>query len=91
MLAAYKNKTEIQLGTGIVLLIVGRLLAKNQGMREVVGLLLEFGGWAVFTWGCMNYAEGKGYSKWLGLLGTLFCLGFVILVWLPDRHPEDRG
>ena len=34
----------------------------------------------------MSYCEGKGYSKWLGLLGLLSIIGLLVLVFLPDRH-----
>ena len=34
----------------------------------------------------MNYAEGKGHSKWLGLLGLLSRLGLIVLILLPDHH-----
>jgi hypothetical protein len=38
----------------------------------------------------MNYAEGKGHSKWLGLLGLLSCFGLIILIFLPDHHKESK-
>ena len=40
----------------------------------------------MFTWGCINYAQGKGYPGALGLLGLLSCIGLIILVCLPDRN-----
>ena len=89
MLAAYKTKTEVQLGAGIVMMIAGRFLAGNHDVRGVLGVILLLGGGVLFTWGCMNYAEGKGYSRWLGLLGIIACIGFAILVWLPDRHADE--
>jgi len=48
------------------------------------------GGLGLFVWGCMNYAEGKGHSKWLGLLGLATCLGLIILIVLPDHHKESK-
>ena len=31
------------------------------------------------------YALAKGYSKWLGLLRLLSCIGLIVLACLPDR------
>ncbi|MCI0335083.1 MAG: hypothetical protein L0228_17885 [Planctomycetes bacterium] len=49
----------------------------------------------VFIWGCMNYAEGKGHSKWVGLVGLAGIIGLVILIVLPDQdrngtHPRSQ-
>lgn len=43
-------------------------------------------GAAVFIYGTVNYAMGKGYNGALGLLGLLSCVGLVVLVLLPDKH-----
>ena len=40
----------------------------------------------MFIWGCMNYAEGKGHSKEVGLLGVAGIVGLIVLIVLPDRH-----
>ena len=84
MLPQNKTNTNIGVGVGIVLQIVGNILSRR-GMG-LVGLLLGIVGVVLFVWGCMNYAEGKGHSKWLGLLGLLSCLGLLILIILPDHH-----
>ena len=39
----------------------------------------------LFVWGCMNYAESKGYHKEGGLIGLLGIIGLIILVVLPDK------
>jgi len=36
----------------------------------------------------MNYAEGKGHSKWVGLVGLTGCIGLIVLIVLPDQHKE---
>lgn len=47
----------------------------------LVGLTVYLVGWCRYCWGI-------GRHWLLGLLG-LFCpIGVVILLWLPDRHPE---
>jgi hypothetical protein len=38
----------------------------------------------------MNYAEGKGSSKWMGLLGLLSIIGLLGLVLLPDRQKQKK-
>ena len=85
MLAEYKTKTNIGIGLGILLQLLGRFVTRNEA-TALIGLMLAIVGLVFFIWGCMNYAAGKGHSKWLGLLGLLSCIGLLILVFLPDRH-----
>ena len=85
MLPEYKTKTNIGIGIGILLQLAGRLVTRNEA-TALIGLMLAIVGLVFFIWGCMNYAAGKGHSKWLGLLGLLSCIGLLILVFLPDRH-----
>jgi hypothetical protein len=84
MLPENKTNTNIGVGLGLILQLVGRWVFG----RSVVGLVLIIVGAILFIWGCMNYAVGKGHSKWLGLLGLLSCIGLIILVILPDHHKE---
>lgn len=86
MLAEKKTATNIGVGIGIVLQIAGRVLAQQSESMQVVGVLLSLVGLVAFVWGCINYAQGKGYSGALGILGLLSCLGLVILVVLPDKN-----
>ena len=79
MLAEKKTNTNIGIGAGLLLQFVGSAM-------DTVGVLLILAGAAVFIWGCINYAQGKGHSGWLGLLGLLSLLGLIILVILPDQH-----
>jgi hypothetical protein len=43
---------------------------------------------ALYLWGCFNYAIGKGYSPWVGLLGLASIFGLLILVLLKDRYKD---
>ncbi len=86
MIAEYKTKTNIGIGLGIILQLVGRYLMGTGETGAIAGGVLVLIGAVCFIWGCMNYAAGKGYSKLLGLLGLISCLGLLILVFLPDRH-----
>jgi hypothetical protein len=64
---------------------------------RILGLAFELIWVGAFTWGCMNFAEGKGFSKWLGLLGLLSifgCFSIFLIFWLffcfPDRRKEVK-
>ena len=52
----------------------------------VGGVVLILASLPVFIWGCMNYAEGKGHTKWIGLVGIAGIVGLIVLVVLPDRE-----
>ncbi len=86
MLAEKKRETNIGVGIGFVMQLLGNALQTQGGALVAIGLLVTLAGLAVFIWGCMSYCEGKGYSKWLGLLGLLSIIGLLVLVFLPDRH-----
>lgn len=90
MLPEKKTKTNIGVGIGIILQIAGRSLTTTSNEGAILALILVVVGAVFFIWGCMNYAEGKGHSKWLGLLGFLSCIGLLILVLMPDRHKESE-
>ena len=90
MIQEYKTKTNIGVGLGFLLQLGGRLLARMEPQWTTVGLVITIVGAIFFIWGCMNYALGKGHSKWLGLLGLLSCIGLLILVLLPDHHKQSR-
>jgi hypothetical protein len=85
-----KTKTNIGVGIGIILQLAGFALSGVGETGAVVGLLLILIGLPVFIWGCMNYAEGKGHSKWVGLVGLAGCIGLIVLIVLPDQHKEAR-
>jgi len=88
MLPDKKTKTNIGVGLGFILEILGNFLARTSTTGAALGLVLILVGVVLFIWGCMNFAEGKGHSKWLGFLGLLSCIGLIILVFLPDHHKE---
>lgn len=84
MLAEKKRDTNIGVGVGILLQLIGRVM-QFQGASGL-GFVLVLAGLAVFVWGCVSYCQGKGYPGWLGLLGLLSIIGLLILVFLPDRN-----
>ena len=86
MLQENRTNTTIGLGGGILLQVAGQVLTKAMPGLALIGFLICLVGLAFFIWGCMNYAEGKGYDKVLGLLGLLSCIGLIVLWLLPDKN-----
>jgi hypothetical protein len=86
MLAEYKTKTNIGVAIGLILEIAGRVMMMEMPNLALVGAIITLVGVVFFIWGCMSYAAGKGYSKLLGLLGLLSCIGLIVLVLLPDKN-----
>lgn len=88
MIQEKKNATNLGVAGGILLHIIGTVVQRQGDSLFFVGLAIILAGSAFFIWGCVNYAQGKGYPGVLGLLGLLSCLGLIILVVLPDKHPN---
>jgi TRAP-type C4-dicarboxylate transport system permease small subunit len=88
MLPEKKTKTNVGVGIGILLQLAGFVLSGVGETGRIVGLLLILVSIPVFIWGCMNYAEGKGHSKWVGLVGLAGIIGLIVLIVLPDQHKE---
>lgn len=91
MLQEYKTKTNIGIGVGFLCSIVGRVLAHGGSeFGIIIGLVFIIAGIILFIWGCISYARGKGQSPFFGLLGLLYILGLIILVFLPDKHKAAK-
>ena len=98
MIAEKQTKSNIGFVVGLVMASFGGVAATSQGYFHIRGLItlgdalsvlggtLGVVGFGLFTWGCVNYAQGKGYSPWLGLLGLLSGIGLIVLVILPDKY-----
>jgi len=85
MIAENLKKSNIGITLGIIFETHGHGLIAANGSSRVIGtaiLLIGIGG---FVWGCLNYSVGKGYSPFLGFLGLLSCLGYFVLLFLPDK------
>lgn len=88
MVSEYKRRTNIGLGLGMLLQVIGGALylpAIDGSVSQLLGGLLALGGLGLFIWGCANFAQSKGQPAWLGILGLLTPVGLVILIMLPDR------
>ena len=88
MLPDKKTKTNVGVGIGFILQLGGLILTKMGDSTAMLGLLLILAGVVSLVWGCMNYAEGKGHSKWVGLVGVAGIIGLIVLIVLPDQHKE---
>jgi hypothetical protein len=85
----YRQQAAIGIPFGFILMLFGHVLRGSEIEDSIfVASLLTVGGIVLFLWGCVGYSMGKGYSKWLGTLGVLGCIGVVILALLPDRRKE---
>jgi hypothetical protein len=80
----------VGIGIGIISELVGGMVANGKGGAAVFGGIITLVGVVFLVGGCMNYAVLKGYSKWLGLLGILSCVGLIVLILLPDHHRKSR-
>jgi len=86
MLPEKKTRTNIGVGIGFLLQLAGFALSGVGEIGAIIGLLLILVSIPVFIWGCMNYAEGKGHSKWVGLVGVAGIIGLIVLIVFPDQH-----
>ena len=75
---------------GYVSLVMGALVARFGAAGALLGFLLTVFGLIILIGGCMQYAQEKGYSKWLGLVGIMGCIGLIILLMIPDRYRGAR-
>lgn len=87
MLSEFKRTTNIAVGVGFVLFLIGRPLELSQSSPvALLGSVMLLAALGFFVWGSSQYARGKGHSPYWGILGLIFPLGFVILFFLRDRH-----
>ena len=92
MLAEKKTATNVGVGLGIGLEIVGIVLAlSGRPLLTLLALPVALASIGFFAWGCWSYAAGKGYPGVLGLLGVFFgFIGLLILILLPDKYKDGR-
>ena len=91
MLPEKRTKTNVGVGIGVLLQLAGLFLAKTGDTIAILGLVLILVSIPVFIWGCMNYAEGKGHSMWVGLLGLAGVIGLIVLIVLPDQDLDGSS
>jgi len=75
---------------GYVLMFIGNIAMRSGDAGVLFGFLFWIVGLLVNIGGCMKYAEEKGHSKWMGLVGIFACVGLLILLMMPDRYRAMR-
>ena len=85
MLSEYKTQTNIGVGVGFLSQAIGMSVDQPNGG---IGVLFVLVGSALFIWGCVSYAKGKGQSPFLGILGLLSIFGLIVLALLPDHFKD---
>ncbi len=80
-----RTNTNIGVGFGFLLQLLGVFLFGTGPDRGLIACMLILASLPVFIWGCLNYAEGKGHSKWVGLVGVVGIAGLVVLMVLPHQ------
>ena len=81
-----RTNTNIGLGIGFVLQLGGLFVLGTEQDRVLSGVVLILASLPLVVWGCVNYAEGKGHPKRIGLLGVAGIFGLIVLMVLPERH-----
>lgn len=98
MIKSYQTKANLGIAVGFLLsvasgFIAAPMMAPNASGSVSPGALLSFSlirlfGGAIFIYGCVMYAKGKGRSGWWGAFGLLSLIGLIVLVCLKD-HAKD--
>jgi hypothetical protein len=90
MIARYNQKSLMFGVPGLVLQVVGNVLANPQmgANQPIVGGLCLLAGTALLVVGFAYYAMAKGRSPLWCLAGFLSCCGLIILALLKDQAPD---
>ena len=76
-------------GIGLVLAGLGSVLLQSGNVSAGGPIMLV--GISLCLVGLGQYAKGKGYSAYWGILGLLWIVGFIVLFFFPDRHRRPSG
>jgi len=87
-----QTRTNVAVGLGVLIQMGGLVMYRVNpiGAHTTVGAWLVVASVLVIVCGCMSYADGKGYSRSVGLFGILGVVGLIVLVLLPDRAAGEQ-
>ena len=86
-----KTNTILDLVCGLLFQIAGVVFVEMSGYAIVPGVIFLVLDAGFFILGCTGYAAAKGYSKWIGLLGSGSLAGLLILALLPQHGDKTNG
>ncbi len=72
-------------GLGITVQLAAGILWMMGEPDSLVPPLMAIASLPLMVWGCMSFAEDKGYSKWMGEFGAAGVIGLVVFFVLPSR------
>ena len=67
--AKKRRNTNFGVGIGVLLQVAGIFVGQSGSGAAILGMPLILLSFPPFIWGCSNYAEAKGYSKEVGVVG----------------------
>ncbi len=88
MITEYRVLGSLGIGTGILIHVAGFNCSMFHAPYQLTNGLWTLAT-VVLTFGCANYARGKGFSPWLGVSALIAPLGVVVVSLLPDRCKEE--
>jgi hypothetical protein len=80
-----RRKTNTALGMGLLFQLAGLFWAGQHDANFPTGMMLILASLPLFILAAVNYAEGKGYGKSLGVCGLFGVFGFIVLILLPAQ------
>lgn len=94
MLVKFKKRSNFAAGIWLVTLIL--LIAYNPSVKgniwgsgDVIGISIMLVFMGSYFYAFWAYAKAKGYSGFLGLIFSILSfLGFIVLAFLKDKHPD---
>jgi len=86
MLPVYKTRMNISLGLWFVFILAQVILAKSGYGNSIFGTFSWVAAMLAMIASCYASAKGKGHTGVWGLLGVLSLLGFIILIFFPDKN-----
>lgn len=93
MIESHKNRANIFIIIGLIMSIGANIWSRSLPPGDsmiAVALVISIIGTVVFVFGCMEYAQAKGRSRWWGLFGLLSLIGLLVLVLLKDHSDMRR-
>lgn len=81
-----KRNTNLGVGIGSIFQLLSLFLYASGRKNEVVGATCFTVGTLLLIWGCIHYAQGKGYGRSTGCIGVAGLLGLMVLMALPSRN-----